>query len=352
MNQAQRESQPTELLQLQRPQLFFFSEPGGAERLLALLREPQTMALLQETAAGVALALTEYDTVHASVARLLQAHGIPLIAWICLPIGEGSELHLANYPRAAARYAELRAWAAEEQLQFMAIGLAIEPPGADSDSDDWSSWRALRSFARGLWLARDNALYPASKAAYRDLIATMHHDGYEVHSYQLPFVADDRRARTTLIQRALDIVDLPADVDVLLCSSDVPIDWLGGDLGGALIASYGPVADAIAIGSADMSIPITGAIHWPLIRRDLLLAAQHTDIIYINSLEQCIQADALHSIATIDWNQQARVGIGRRMLVGSGRGVVWSFLMIGRFGWHALGWLGWVLALILWLRRR
>src|ERR1044071_4580408 len=71
----------------------------------------------------------------------------------------------------------------------------------------------------------------------------------------MPVIADDRRAGTTLIQRALDIVDLSADLDVLMCSSVVPIELLGDDLGGALVASYGAHADAIGVGSIDDADP-------------------------------------------------------------------------------------------------
>ncbi len=337
---------------MQHPQLFFFTEPGESAALLALLQQPAVLTTLHKCSAGVAVALTDLDTTQAAIIRLLSDHQIPIIAWICSPSSEGGSLSLANYPRAAAYYRNLRTWVAQEQFQFAAIGLAIEPPTDDSDPSDWSTWRALRNFARGLWLARDNALYPSSKAAYRDLIATMRHDGNEVHAYQLPFIADDRRAHTTLMQRALDILDLPSDVDVLLCSSDVPIDWLNNDLGGALIASYGPGSDAIAVSIGEHMPHEANQHHWPRLQRDLLLAAQHTDTIYVDSLEQCIRANVLELITQFDWDARAHVALSRRGLVAIGRTIIWAMLMVGHFGWRILSWSGWLVALILWLRSR
>jgi hypothetical protein len=332
-----------------RPQLFFFTELGDGLALREMLR-PATLDALVACGAGVAMALTSLDDVRAETARLLAARGIRLVAWLCLPSGEGFALNLSNYPRAADSYQAMRSWAAAEGLHFNAIGLAIEPP---SDGSEWSTWRALRGFARGLWLARDNALEPAARSAYLDLIATMRHDGYEVHTYQLPFVADDRRAGTTLVQRALDILDLAADVDVLMCGSDVPIDWLDGDLGGALVESYGPVADAIAVGAVDIAdTPGDPALPWAALRRDLLLAAQHTDTIYVASLEHCVRAGLLPGIAALDWEAPARAGAGRRALIGALRTLLLSVLLVARHGQSMLAWAGWALALALWLRGR
>jgi hypothetical protein len=335
--------------QAARPQLFFFSELAAGESLLGLLEQPGVLDTLAVCGAGVALALTSLDDERAAVAQALARRGIPCVAWICLPEEEGFALNLANYPRALARYEAMREWAQAYNLQFAAVGLAIEPP---SDAADWSSWRALRNMARGIWLARDNALYPAARAAYLELIATMRRDGYEIHTYQLPFVADDRWADATLMQRALDILDLPSDVDVLLCGSDVPIDWLGGDLGGALIASYGPVADALGVGVIDLSTPSDLALPWSSLQRDLLLACQHTDTIYIASLEHCIRAGLLGQIAALNWQKPARAWVGRLIFVQIVRSLGLGVLLAGRYGRGVVAWAGWLLALIIWIRQR
>jgi hypothetical protein len=192
----------------------------------------------------------------------------------------------------------------------------------------------------------------------------MHLDGYEVHTFQMPVVADDRRAGTTLIQRALDIIDLPADLNVLMCSSIVPIEPLGDDLGGALIASYGAHADAIGIGSIDEAEPPNfdslglesgekrSRLPWPALRRDLLLAAQYTDTIYLHSLEDCVARELLPKIAALDWEAPAHARPGRLTLIVLLRVLLFGMLVAGRFGRTILAWGGWALAIALWLRGR
>lgn len=334
--------------EIDQPQLIFFTELD-ASALLSCLRMPSVLQHLSELQASVALAFPDLHPHRIKAAKILQAHGIPCVAWLCLKQEEGIAFNLTNYPRAIGRYEALSQWLKEEEIEPVSVGFTIKPPIAASN---WGVWGALRAFARGLWLARDNALYPAARDAYIELVNAIRRDGHEAHVYYMPLVADDQRVGTTLIQRALDIVDLPADVDVLLCSSKIPVRWLGGDLGGALVASYGPVSDAIGVGAVDLSYSNRKPLGWPQLRRDILLAAQHTDTIYIMSLEHCIRNGLLESIRTLDWNAPAQAIPSRTALVSSMRAILLLTLLIARYGRVALAWLGWLTALILWLRGR
>lgn len=331
-----------------RPQLIFTTELDGAA-LLTLLYADGVLDLLAANGFSVALCLPELDNTRAQAARLLRARGIELVAWLTSPPEEGLAFNAQNYPTAEGRYIAFREWAARHGLTFEAVGLEIAPPA------ELLQRRQLRprSLVSRVAQSRDTALHLAASAAYTELIATMHHDGYEVHTYQLPLVADDRRARTTMLQRALDIVDLPSDLDVLLCSSSVPIERLGGDLGGALIASYGPAADAIGVG--DVGGPDEDDfphLPWPALRRDLLLAAQWTDTIYVDSLEDCAGRGLLGPISSLEWGERATANFGKRVLLGILRASMFSALVAGRFGPRALAWAGWVIAAVLWLRGR
>jgi hypothetical protein len=332
-----------------RPRLIFFTDLEGTD-LLSLLQQPRLLDQLVSEGFGVALSVARLDDARARAAQLLNAHGVPLIAWLLLPPEAGFAFNLQNYPQAITHYRAFRAWALEHELSFEAVGLEIEaPPDEDPRSPQWG----LREIARRFWLASENVLYPSAHAAYTEMIGAIRHDGYQAHTFQMPFVADDRRAGTTLVQRALDIMDLPADVDVLMCSSCVPSERLDNDLGGALIASYGPLADAIGVGSAseDAGEEIV-RLPWPALRRDLLLAARYTDTIYLFSLEDCAGRGLLDKIATLDWDAPARPAAGKRALV---RGLRWLLLAVlvgGRFGPRTLAWAGWGLALLLWWRGR
>jgi hypothetical protein len=340
----------------------------AGQELRAMLQTPGLLDLLATNGYGVALPLAQLDDAAADVAQLLNQHGVAAIACLRLAPEEGFTFNLQNYPLALGCYQDFHTWAHQHGLHFEAIGLSIEPPFQDMAE---ASQRSAGALARRFWLAHENILYPSAHAAYSELIVLMHLDGYEVHTFQLPVIADDRRAGTTLVQRALDIIDLPADLDVLMCSSIVPIEPLGDDLGGALIASYGSHADAIGIGSIDEADPPNFdswglediawrgqagdqpvKLPWPALRRDLLLAAHYTDTIYIHSLEDCVARELLPKIAALNWDAPAQAKPSRRGLIVLLRGLLFGTLVAGRFGRTTLAVGGWVLAIALWLRGR
>lgn len=352
MAQPLPETSESQRISLGRPQIIFFCELAGAE-LQALLAREDVLAELVAQGYGVAIALRTLDQATAEAVRTLNARSIPVIAWLLLPPSEGLWLNLQNYPQAVERYHALHSWIQASVLSFQAIGLDVEPPSAEIDR--MQRW-GLRDLARRIWLARENVLFLPARAAYTELIGRIHHDGYEVHTYQLPILADDRRAGTTLVQRALDIVDLPADLEVLICYSSAPLDTLGHDLGGALITSYGPAADSIGVGTLSDAPRESGdepppPLPWEALERDLILAAQHTDTIYLYALEGCVERGLLPRLATINWDAAERAVMWKRALVSTFRTCIFGGLMLARFSLSLLAWLGWGLFALMLARR-
>jgi hypothetical protein len=328
------------------PQLIFTTELGGHE-LLALARRVDVIDLLATQGYAVAICLPLLNDIVAEAVRELQSHGIELVAWLTSPPEDGLIFNAQNYPRADDRYQEFHDWALMHGLRFQAVGLEVAPPPELIRLNT----RRGRTLVQELWEARDPALYLAARDAYAKLIATVRQDGYEVHTYQLPLIADDRRAGTTLVQRTLDILDLPTDLDVLLCSSSVSSERLGGDLEGALIATYGPDADAIGVGD-DSDPDQEEPLPWSAFRRDLLLAAQYTDTIYVETLEYCVTSGIFKNIAEINWGERTVSGTGKRVLIATIRRFLQFALLTSRFGPRALAGSGWLLAAGLWFRQR
>lgn len=338
------------------PQLIFLTELE-ALALHHLLLHERVLDVLITQQYGLALAMVDLSETRAEVVRRLNACSVYTVAWLLLSPDEGSSFNLQNYPQSVERYRVFRAWAREHHLHFDAVGLDIEPPASEvTNIQHWG----MRDIARRLWLAHENVLYPAARAAYTDLITEIHNDGYEVHTYQLPLIADDRRAGTNLIQRAMDVVDLPADLEVLLCYSSLPIESLGNDLGGVLIMSYGSAADSIGVGSITADMPKGNAdnagqlvpmLSWSALERDMLLAAHYTDTIYVSSLEGCVQGNLLPRIVNMDWSREPVLPFRQRLMINALRSLLLIVLLVARFYRRLFAWLGWVLAAILLVQR-
>ncbi|HEX6291035.1 MAG TPA: hypothetical protein VFZ66_17750 [Herpetosiphonaceae bacterium] len=339
-----------------RPDVIFFCELGPLA-LAELFEQPGLIDTLRSQQYGVALAMLDFSPQRTAAVRTLNARNIPVTAWLLLPVEEGYWFNLHNYPQALVAYQAFREWAEREHLHFTAVGLDIEPSLAELHA---ARRQGMRSIFNRAVLAQRNALYPAAREAYHDLAATIRHDGYAVHTYQYPFIVDDRRAGTTLIQRMLDIVDVPADEEVLmLYSSNFFRGIFGSDLGGAVVRSYGQHADGIGIGVTGGGVildPITGLqsprMSLEAFRRDLRIAAQYTDVVHIFSLEGCVDRGWLPELEALDWERPVAVMRHQRMQMGAFRVLIGFVLWSARYGWTALGWLGWVVAGSMFLSRR
>jgi hypothetical protein len=323
------------------PRLIFYTELNAGP-LRELIARPAVRHLVRQYGGLVALALPEFTPAYAELVRALHAREIGVIAW--LRAEEGQRLDLQNYPQAIAGYRSFRAWVSAHDLPIVGVGLDLRlPPGEVGRLYN----QGLSAGLRRVWLARENALYPAARTAYQDLIAAIRHDGYEAHIFQMPLLLDDRVAGTTMVQRALNVVDVAADVEVLLCASVLTVAPRAIDTGGALVWGYGSAADSIAVGSD----PDECAAPWPALRRDLLLAAHFTDTIYVFSLEGCVAAGQLETLGALRWDAPARPLWRRTALLTGLRGALIGWLLLARFGPALVAWSGWLVALVLLVQR-
>ena len=337
------------------PEIVFFTELD-ANALQKLLARPGVLDLLAQMNCAVSMALTEKSETRARTVRTLTERGIKVHARLLLSEDAGIWFNVDNYPQAIARYHAFRAWARDEHLDFDAVGLDMEPPLYHvprlTPPTIWSMLHLLIA-------AGSNTLFPAASRAYVDLAAQIRADGYAVHSYQYPLIVDDRRSDATLFQRALHVVDLPADVEVLLCySSVVPRAIFGSDLGGALITEYGAYADSIGVGSTGGGLDLDALddghryrLRWATFERDLRLAATYTDMIHIFSLEGTCASGFLERLPGFDWDGVTRVAWHHRAMMYAVRFVINAALWWSRWGWGFLGWLGWVVVAIIASRR-
>lgn len=333
------------------PRLIFFTrlEPAPLQEMLA---HDSLLDELVLHSHGLAVAMIDLTDGLAEVIRQLNTHGIYTVAWLLLPMDDGCWFNAQNYPQAIEHYRAFRAWAYEHRLHIDAVGMDIKPPIQD----------VKRVLQRRLWeitwrLAHDNVLYPTACMAYSALAEEIRRDGYPLHTYQLPVVADDRRAGTTLMQRMLDVVDIPSDVEVFMCFSSLPVENLQDDMGGSLIMSYRSATDSIAIGSVGTTSVHDGIgekllpLSWESFQRDLLLAARYTDTLYVFSLEGCVESGFLPNIARMDWSSEAQAITHRRLLVDGARSALFAMLLGARFYRTIFALSGWVVAFVLLLRR-
>jgi hypothetical protein len=288
---------------MKKPHLTFFCELDP-QPLKKFFSDSTLLTKLKELDAAICLGIRDFSPERTGIVKTLNAAGIPITAWLLLPKEEGYWFNLDNAPHAVRRYGEFRLWTAENELKWAAIGIDIEP-----DIQVMGQISQTPSKVASLLLPKlfDDQRIKKAESEYTALVTQMHLDGYFVESYQFPLISDERKAHSTLIRKVCGILDLAVDREVfMLYSSFAPA------LGAGMIESYAPDTRAIALGSTGGGVEIEGqgelrAMDWAALKRDLLLAAQFTDDLYIFSLEGCLRQNLLDKLVHLDWEQSETI---------------------------------------------
>jgi hypothetical protein len=279
-----------------KPQLTFACE-SASEMLEALCNNPTVISDLLALDARVAMGLIDLNDARAACVRKLNRAGVPLVAWLLLPKEQGYWCHAGNAAQAADRYYAFLRWSQEHGLCWSGVGLDIEPDISLVEALRQRHWR--RAVPVLMKHALDGGRLRRARAEYGMLVTAIRRDGYPVETYQIPLLVDERRAHTAILQRLLGVVDVPADREVLMLYSSFL-----GPLGTALLWSYGCEAQVIGVGSTGGGVELSADL--PLLDgqtlvRDLLLAAQRADAVFVFSLEGCVQQGLLSHIRVVDW---------------------------------------------------
>ena len=207
--------------------------------------------------------------------------GVPLVGIPLLPEDDGYYFTVGNAARTAKRSEQWKSWSPEHGLRWDWVGLDIEP--------DASFYRQImddpkRLSAMLLPRLRDHDSPRRAQAVYAALIDRIHADGWRVENYQFPLIAEERRARSTFLQRLFGLVDVRTDREVWMLYTSFM-----RTVGPGLPWSYGPEADAIGVGTTGgpdiEGHPQMAALSWEEFAPDLRLARCFTAQVYIYCLE-------------------------------------------------------------------
>ncbi len=280
------------------PHLTFFCElePGA----LATLMGRKLIADLAELNASLSLGILDFSPQRTQVVQRLNQAGIPVVAWLLLPKDQGYWFNLDNVDLAAARFQAFREWTGENQLIWDGVGLDIEPDIRELEELSARNWPRLAGKV-GARVLRGGRL-KAARQKYLELVADIRSAGWRVDSYQFPIISDERKSRSTLLQRLAGVVDLPVDREVWMLYSS----FLGKN-GPGLLTSYGPDAQSIGLGSTgggvDVGLGDERRLGWDELSRDLRLAWYWNEDLHIFSLEGCAEQNFLPRLKAFVWDK-------------------------------------------------
>src|SRR5215467_5058925 len=289
---------------LSRPKLKFACELDTAS-LAAMFTDSSVMSDLSDLGAGVSLAILDMTPQRAFVVRRLNQANIPDTAWLLLPKDQGYFFNTENAAAASSRFDAFEAWSGRYRLQWDGIGLDIEP-----------DFEELQRLAHGgLWQlvpalvqrAFDHQRIRKASQDYKQLFARIHAHGYPVEVYQMFFMADEREACSTLLERLLGVVDVSGDRQCLMLYTSFHHSWRD-----SVIWAYGAEAGAIVIGSTGGDSKLDegfAPLNWDEFLRDLRAARSWTNEIGV------YRPEGSSRNASLSWKQRRASNKDRRAKV-------------------------------------
>lgn len=305
------------------PSITFFCELEP-ERLERLFSDGKVIKSLTQLNANLSLGLLDFSAKRAEVIKKLNKAGIPVTAWILLPKEQGYWTSLDTIDETVERYQQFKTWVAKNKLSFSTIGLDIEPRLETVTGLGLKPLKQAPALMGRLFKGDQTISYEVTARA---LIQTIRADGYAVETYQFPTVIDERAAHSNVLAKTLGLSTIRADREVLmLYSSFFP------KYSDSILWSYAQQAQAIGLGSTGGGVELTGMpplkmLRWIDLKRDLLLASQRVNHIYIFSLEGCVEQNFMQRLLDLDWNTPiippGRSASGITLLRKTGQGLLW-----------------------------
>lgn len=274
------------------PRLFFACCDKGMVAAEKLLGNPAVVADLEQLHAGVVVALPAFTAQRALVQRLNE-EGIPAVAGVQLP-NDGTYFNDGDFPEAQAAVAAFEAWSERNGLRWEGVGLDIEPNYGELGRLRGHPWAMARLLAGRYF---DWSRVFRARAEYAGLIGQLEGRGYEVQTYQLPFLVAEREERSTVLERMLGIVDVRGNEEALMLYTS----FAPAGVGAGIIDVLGPKAQAIAVGSTEG--PRGVALDWEEFSQELLVAAHFTPTVGVYNLEGCVEQGFLGRLETMDWGK-------------------------------------------------
>jgi hypothetical protein len=296
---------------MMRPNLTLFCELEGGP-LKELFSNPDVVQQIKGMKAGISLGLLDLSQERADVVRGLNQEEIPVTAWLLLPKEQGYWFNLNNAPFAASRYGGFKRWSKKNDLKWAGIGLDIEP---DIQAIQGILRDRMTGFKKLLGKMIGGARIQRAVYDYRALVTHIRADGYFVESYQIPFILDERRAGSDVLQRLTGLVDLDVDREVLMLYTSFLRPH-----GAAILWDYAGKASGVGVGNTGGGVQMEGFqqpnyLNWQELQRDLLLARRHTENLYIFSLEGCVMHGFMSGLVDFDWNQTPIIPIDHALKI-------------------------------------
>lgn len=309
-------------------------EPGGLERVIIFaelgnkifevekrdthglsldsLYSPRAIAELKAGGYEVSMAVDNFSPAMAAPVKRLNRAGVRVWVWPLHSIEEGYWLATDNADKLPTLYERFKKWTRDNGIKVHGVMLDMEPTYRSVEELVAAVKKGGTGGAIGYLLERRNPkLHKNAVRVYADVVARMKRDGFEVSSFNIPYVLDDRLDGDDSIQEMFHVAFVESDLSIYMLYRSYFMDS-GLGKGAANAISY---ARSLGGGSAGIGSYMRDGISFEDFSADLRMAARYSPVAHLYNLESLVYRGWLWKMKTVDVSESLSTPFAERLVI-------------------------------------
>ena len=286
-------------------------DTGGLD--IEALFSDEVIAILADRGYEISLAVDDFDNLTTiRVIRRLNDAGIPVWIWPLHPMEDGYWLATDNADKMPGLYERFSLWLEENDLIITGVMFDMEPT-----YDDVQRLRevvgegGIPAVVKYLTTRRDGDLHRDAVRIYAEMVDTICADGYQVSTFNYPYLIDDRRDGDNSIAEMFHVAFVESDIDAyMLYRSFFKDSGLG--TGSGNVVSY---ARELSGASASCGSYMKEYLDVTHLEADIRIAARTSPVVHLYNLEALVMHGWLEGLSEIDIARPVDVSIGEAAMI-------------------------------------
>lgn len=279
---------------------------------LESLYSPRVIAALKAGGYEVSMAVDSFSPAMAAPVRKLNRAGIKVWVWPLHSIEDGYWLATDNAEKFPALYSRFKKWTRDNGIRVHGLMLDMEPTYRSVGELVAAVKKGGTGGAIGYLLERRNPeLHKNAVRVYAETVSRMKRDGFEVSSFNIPYVLDDRLDGDDSIQEMFHVAFVESDLSIYMLYRSYFMDS-GLGRGAANAISY---ARSLGGGSAGIGSYMRDCISFEDFSADLRMAARYSPVVHVYNLESLVYRGWLSRMGSIDVKGPLETPFSQRLII-------------------------------------
>jgi len=286
-------------------------DTGGLD--METLFSDEVIAILADRGYEISLAVDNFDDpATIRVIKRLNGAGVLVWVWPLHPMEDGYWLATDNADRMPGLYDRFSRWVEENDLIITGVMFDMEPTYDDVQRlKEVVGEGGIPAAVKYLVTRRDGDLHTNAVSVYAEMVDVIRADGYQVSTFNYPYLIDDRRDGDDSIAEMFHIAFVDSDIDAYMMYRSFFKDS-GLGTGSGNVASY---AGELSGASASLGSYMKDYLDVTHLEADIRIAARTSPVVHLYNLEALVMHGWLEGLSDIDQTAPVEVSVGEAAMI-------------------------------------